>query len=242
LERSTRLVAQGQNAALIARLSSQALIPIQRGLAERRVIGLEYQGAERREVTRRDVEPLGLVYYSDNWHLIAYCRLRHDVRDFRTDRIGSIQIRGEIFAAHAQFSLERYLENAAQRGKFEAARVKFTFSEMERVRREWHCRLVEESSKADGVIVTLLAYSLEWLTEWLLSFGSKAEVLAPERLKELVADEARKMAALYKLNRRVAPPQAPVKTSLPELDVLRPHPNLAEKPHPGSRPLRQPVA
>ena len=170
-------MAQGQYAAPIARLSSQALIPIQRGLADRRVLGLEYQGAERREVTRRDVEPLGLVYYSNNWHLIAYCRLRQDVRDFRTDRICSIQLRGEVFSGHAQFSLERYLENAAQRGKFEAARVKFTVAEMERVRREWNCRLVEESSEAEGVVVTLLAYSLEWLAEWLLSFGSKAEVM-----------------------------------------------------------------
>ena len=206
LERSTKLVDRGQHHAPIARLSSKALIPIQRGLAERRVLGLEYQGAERREITRRDVEPLGLVYYSDNWHLIAFCRLRHDVRDFRTDRICSLQLRGEVFSGHAQFSLERYLENAAHRGKFEAARVRFTVSEMERVRREWNCRLVEESSEADGVVVTLLAYSLDWLAEWLLSFGSKAQVLAPERLKEMVADEATKVAALYRLSRQVALP------------------------------------
>ena len=30
------------------------------------------------------MEPLGLIYYADNWHLIAHCRLRQDVRDFRS--------------------------------------------------------------------------------------------------------------------------------------------------------------
>ena len=43
----------------------------------------------------------------------------------------------------------------------------------------------------------LLACSFEWLAGWVLSFGSMAEVLAPERLKEPVAAEAEKIAAKY---------------------------------------------
>src|SRR5262249_30467991 len=77
LERSTAVVPRGANAT--PRLSSEALIPIQRALAERLVVALEYQSGQRRDVTQRQVEPLGLAYYADNWHLIAYCRLRRDV-------------------------------------------------------------------------------------------------------------------------------------------------------------------
>ena len=204
LERSTVLMAHGQTLAA-PRLSSEALIPIQRGLAERRVLGLDYQGVQRREMTRRDVEPLGLVYYSDNWHLIAYCRLRRDVRDFRTDRICKIQLRSELFSEHAKFSLRRYLENAAREGKFEAAQVKFKLAMMERVRREWHCRLVEERAESDGVVVTLLAYSLGWLADWLLSFGSMAEVRAPEALRQMVAREAEKVLVNYAHASKVSP-------------------------------------
>ena len=74
---------------------------------------------------------------------------------------------------------------------------------MERVRREWSCRLVEEKAEHDGVVVTLLAYSLEWLAGWVFSFGSRAEVLAPERLKQLVAAEAEEVAAKYAVKRRI---------------------------------------
>ena len=207
LERSTVVVSPGSNA--LPRLSSGTLIPIQRALAERRVLALDYQGAQRREMTKRQVEPLGLVYYSDNWHLIAYCRLRRDVRDFRTDRIEKLQLQNELFSGHADFSLNRYLETAAQDGKFESAQVKFTPEAMPRVRREWACRLVEEKVDGEGVVVTLLAYSLEWLANWVFSFGSMAEVLAPETLKELVATEARLVAAKY-----ITRPKAPVR-SLP---------------------------
>ncbi len=210
LERSTLVVSPGPNA--LPRLSSGALIPIQRALAERRVLGLDYQGAQRREMTRRQVEPLGLVYYADNWHLIAYCRLRRDVRDFRTDRIHKLQLQNELYSGHADFSLKRYLEAAAHDGKFEAAEVRFKPETMERVRREWSCRLVEEKVDGEGVVVTLLAYSLEWFASWVLSFGSTAEVLAPESLKGLVATEARKVAAKYTASRKAPARSLPVES------------------------------
>jgi predicted DNA-binding transcriptional regulator YafY len=195
LERSTAVVSPGLTP--IPRVFSEALMPIQRALAEHRVLAIDYQGAQRREMTSRQVEPLGLVYYSDNWHLIAYCRLRRDVRDFRTDRVRKIQLANEVFPVHADFSLERYLKASAEEGKFEKAQVKFKPKAVERVRREWFSRLVDERVEEDGVVATLLAYSLEWLADWVFSFGSEAEVLAPERLRQLVAEEARLVAAKY---------------------------------------------
>jgi predicted DNA-binding transcriptional regulator YafY len=182
------------------RLSSGALIPIQRAVAERRVLAMEYQGAQRVELTRRKVEPLGLAYYNHNWHLIAYCRLRQDVRDFRTDRICALYLQNELFSGHAEFSLQRYLEAASRAGKFEAVKVRFKPELMERVRREWSSRLAEEQKEKDGVVGTILAYSMEGVAEWVLSFGEKAEVLAPEHLRHLVAAEAEKVARKYEIS------------------------------------------
>jgi predicted DNA-binding transcriptional regulator YafY len=207
LERSTEVVSRGSNA--IPRLSSEALIPIQRALAERRVLALDYQGVQRRDMTQRQVEPLGLVYYADNWHLIAYCRLRRDVRDFRTDRIRKLQLQNELFSGHADFSLKRYLESETHEGKFEMARIRFKPEAMERVRRERFWGLVEEKAEQEGMAVTLLDCSLERLAGWVLSLGSMAEVLAPERLKELVAAEAEKVAAKYTVLRPLTPSFSP---------------------------------
>ena len=185
-----------------AQLASEALIPVQRALAERRVVALEYQGAQRPELTRREVEPLGLVFYSDHWHLIAYCRLRRDVRDFRTDRIRRLHLQIERFSGHADFSLKRYLENSEREGKFEVAQVRFRPGDMDRVRREWSSRLQEERPDRDGVLATLLTYSLQGLAGWVLAFGSAAEVLAPKQLKHLVAAEAEAVAAKYAVSPR----------------------------------------
>jgi predicted DNA-binding transcriptional regulator YafY len=195
LERSTAIVSR--TASTIPRLSSEALTPIQRALADRRVLALDYLGGQRNELTKRQVEPLGLVYYSDNWHLIAYCRLRRDVRDFRTDRVVKLELRNELFSGHDDFSLKEYLESRRDEEKFEMARIRFKPIAMGRVRRERAWGLVEEQSGAEGIDVTLLDYSLEWLACWILSFGSLAEALEPERLRELVAADAQKVVAKY---------------------------------------------
>jgi predicted DNA-binding transcriptional regulator YafY len=212
LERSTAVVSRGLSA--LPKLSGEALIPIQRALADRRVLSMDYQGGQRREMTKRQVEPLGLVYYSSHWHLIAYCRLRRDVRDFRTDRICKLQLENQIFPSHDDFSLKRYLEAAAHDGKFEAGRVRFRREVMDHVRNEWACRLVEEKEEPEGVVVTLLAYSFEWLAHWIFSFGSMAEVLAPERLRQLVAAEAERVAAKYVVTRREEARPQPVRSLL----------------------------
>src|SRR5260221_14780187 len=51
LERSTAVVSRGLTP--MPQLSSESLIPIQRALAERRVLALDYRGIQRRDLTRR---------------------------------------------------------------------------------------------------------------------------------------------------------------------------------------------
>jgi predicted DNA-binding transcriptional regulator YafY len=61
--------------------------------------------------------------------------------------------------------------------------------------------LVQEGPERGGVVITLLAYSLDWLAGWVFSFGAAAEVLSPDRLKRLVASEAENVAAKYGVRR-----------------------------------------
>ena len=195
LERYTAVVPDWRPG--LPRLSSETLIPIQRALAERRVVAIEYQGAQRPELTRRRVEPLGLAFYNNNWHLIGYCRLRRDVRDFRSDRICKLQVQNERFSGHDGFSLRHYLETSAREGKFEIAQVRFRPEVMNRVRAEWWSRLEAERTERESVVATLLAYDAEWFALWLLSFGSAAEVLSPPRLRDQVLAEVGKVALKY---------------------------------------------
>jgi predicted DNA-binding transcriptional regulator YafY len=196
LERSTAVFAR--HSVAVARMAGEALIPIQQALAERRVLALDYQGGARGELTRRQVEPLGLIYYADNWHLIAHCRLRGDLRDFRSDRILSLRLLNEIFTGHTDFSLPEYLETVARDDGLETVVIRFKPEVMEFVRRDWNIRVEREKAEANGgVSVTLRIYALESFASWVLSFGEKAEVISPERFRSVVAAEAAKVVARY---------------------------------------------
>jgi len=63
---------------------------LQQALAQRRVLRFRYLGWGKADATEREVEPLGLIHYLEKWHLITWCRLRKEVRDFRADRMSRV--------------------------------------------------------------------------------------------------------------------------------------------------------
>ncbi|RZK87647.1 MAG: YafY family transcriptional regulator, partial [Hymenobacter sp.] len=65
---------------------TQYLAPLQAAIAGRQVLELGYRDKEG-HVTRRRVEPIGLVFYNFAWHLVGWCQLRQAYRQFRVARV-----------------------------------------------------------------------------------------------------------------------------------------------------------
>jgi predicted DNA-binding transcriptional regulator YafY len=91
--------------------SSDHLMILQNAISEQRVVRISYQNAEG-EISKREAEPIGLIFYSLNWHLIAWCHLRKEYRDFRTSRIEKLAVGLEPFRKKDHLSLSEYLANA----------------------------------------------------------------------------------------------------------------------------------
>jgi predicted DNA-binding transcriptional regulator YafY len=173
------------------------LLPVQQGVVLRRVLRMCYQGREREEETTRDVEPLGVVFYGGAWYLVAWCRLRTDYRHFRIDRIRRLELSAEKFELRDGFSFKEHMERSSAREKTLPVRVWFHRSAQERAQRESFATLIEEKVRDGGAEFALYAWSLEWMARWLLSFGDRAEALAPAKLRSLVRAEAAKIARLH---------------------------------------------
>ncbi|MGY1836211.1 helix-turn-helix transcriptional regulator [Blastococcus sp. SYSU DS0510] len=67
---------------------------VERGLAERRVLVLDYRDREG-AWSERAVEPQLLVRTGAHEFLLAWCRERQELRWFREDRIGGVELTGE---------------------------------------------------------------------------------------------------------------------------------------------------
>lgn len=174
---------------------------LQPACADQQVVRIRYYATSSDEETERDVEPYALLSYSGAWYLIAYCRMRKGVRDFRVDRISALKVRDAYFARDPDFDLDAYLGPAFSVFHGEAehtVRVRFTAFQARWIREgRWHDSQVLEEREDGGVELTMRVRGLTDIVQWVLSFGGECEVLEPEVLRERVREEVRRMAQLY---------------------------------------------
>lgn len=82
---------------------------LQNAISSRFMISMEYKNNQE-ETSERQVEPIGLVFYAFNWHLIAWCHLRKDYRDFRVSRILKIKSTSKPFEKNDHMALNDYMK------------------------------------------------------------------------------------------------------------------------------------
>lgn len=81
---------------------------LQIAIAEKQIIELDYKNAKE-EVSKRQVEPIGLIFYAFSWHLIAWCHIRDQYRDFNLTRIICIKNLEKPFLKTEHMPLSDYM-------------------------------------------------------------------------------------------------------------------------------------
>jgi len=145
--------------------------------------------------TMRTVEPHHMVNYMGNWHLIAYCRLREDWRDFVLGRITICSVEEASFEFRPRDEWHPYLQDTfgifQNRQSFDVV-LKFSPERARWVSGEvWHEGQTEKVLE-DGSLVRRLpaSHGTEIMME-ILRHGSQVEVLEPRWLREQVISEMR---------------------------------------------------
>lgn len=169
---------------------------LQRAIVHQYVVNLEY-ASRHNETTKRDVEPYNLIYYGSNWHLIGYCRLRKDIRDFRADRITAILPSKTRFDRPLDYTLMGYLQQQYQLENPIEVQVIFDKNTAQGLSQKYYYGFVEEEQQGATVKMTFIVPSIVWIGRWLLSFGDYVRVLSPSPLREFMRHEAAKISRLY---------------------------------------------
>ncbi len=151
----------------------------------------------RDEASTREVEPAGLLFYGGRWHLVAWCRLREDERDFRTDRIEKLEVLAERFQPRGDFRADDYLSRRKPDAPLHEAVIRFPRWAMDKVRRDWLSGVVTETAEGDGVLTTLRTSSLDWLARWLLAYGPEVRIQSPPDLRSKVRELALETASTH---------------------------------------------
>jgi len=161
----------------------QAILPF------RKLAKITYHASYSGQQTERVVEPIGLCYYGNQWHLIAYCQLRKDYRDFRTDRIERFEVIPGKFSQTDHISLHKYLEKLVESAEVKIVKVRFTkqFAKYIEESKYYH-GWVDQTEINDQLEMKFATMSLEMIARWLLMSGKNFEVVSPESLKVRVKE------------------------------------------------------
>ncbi|QEC66424.1 YafY family transcriptional regulator [Panacibacter ginsenosidivorans] len=177
-----------------AETSRDRLQPFLKSIVEQKIVHVRYTAFHSDETTERDIEPVGIFYASGYWHVIAYCRMRKDYRDFRADRINSISLTDESF--HTEHpTLKNYLEKFVQQQQLEKIVINVERKAAKYLEGQKHYYgFVNEQKVSDKIQMTFLSASSESFIRWYIMFADHAEIVYPDSLKETLKNYLRKMA------------------------------------------------
>ncbi|MBC8082468.1 MAG: YafY family transcriptional regulator [Hymenobacter sp.] len=154
-------------------------------VATQRMVRLLYRSGLADASTARDVEPIG-CYLQQHWHLVAYCRLRQDFRDFRFDRIEHLELREETFTPRPETLQSYWSAQEARRQDLEVARVRFQPEAVRNIQDTKHqYGWVREELMPDGMVeMSFLPGGLRYLAAWLLPQAGAFTAVAPPELRQ----------------------------------------------------------
>jgi predicted DNA-binding transcriptional regulator YafY len=81
-----------------------------RAIEARRVCVIRYASEPGGAPSTRAIEPLVVTTTRGSLGLLAWCRLRRDLRTFRIDRISAITVLGDRYEDHPGLALERFIQ------------------------------------------------------------------------------------------------------------------------------------
>ncbi|MGE5606410.1 MAG: helix-turn-helix transcriptional regulator [Bacteroidota bacterium] len=179
---------------------AEYLSGLRRAAMEHLKVKMFYQSLSTETGLERVVHPYHLRFHEGAWYLIGFCSFRKEVRIFAVDRIKTMEILDENFEFPSDFKIEDYLGGVwgIMRGQPYLVAIRFDRFQARWIR-ERPLREGEslEETPDGGVIFRTEVSGLTEIKQWVLSFGSHAEVLEPEELRKEIRQEVERMREIY---------------------------------------------
>lgn len=181
-------------------LSQQYITTILSAIGQKRIVQLVYRANYRDELTQRNIEPIGVSYYGQAWHLIAWCHLRNGYRDFRLSRVQKMIVTDETFENAEHPSMEQYIQQMMSRDKdLKEVVVRFDKETAKHVGEyRYYNGFVSEEVRDNGVYMKFLTGCLDYFGRWLLTYTDGVTVESPAALQESMCRFAQQLSEHYR--------------------------------------------
>jgi predicted DNA-binding transcriptional regulator YafY len=173
---------------------------VQQAIVQQMMLKIDYESQSKKELVEgRYVEPIGLCYYGFTWHLIGFCKLRKDYRDFRLDRIKKVGLTDVPFDPQKRNTIKEYLRTVASKRNLLQIVIhcKNDFLKYIEGTMQYYGYVGREKISDKETALVFMNDSLEYVGHWLLTCTNNIKIVEPAELKELVIQLAKKLHNHY---------------------------------------------
>lgn len=174
------------------------LTDIKTALINHQILSFEYYANYSDTYSSREVEPLGICHYANHWHLIAYCRMRNGVRDFRTDRITKLAVLDQHFDPSLRDDFKDHIFVRQMQTDVSEVRVHFSKNTARVIGdQRYYYGFIDEKKVDDGVEMTFMVGECDYFARWLLMFTDSVRILNSEQLENQMQELIDQLASHY---------------------------------------------
>jgi predicted DNA-binding transcriptional regulator YafY len=159
---------------------------IMAGIESGTAVAIKYLANHSLELSNRIVEPVGVFHHGQYWHMIAFCNLRKDYRDFRLDRIQRIENTSEqIEKKHP--ALKTFLTKIRKDQQLTEVIIEIQRDKYRYIGdQKYYNGFISQEVFPEVVRMTFLTESTEGFARWYMMIGDVTEIIKPAGLKKRV--------------------------------------------------------
>jgi predicted DNA-binding transcriptional regulator YafY len=185
------------------RVAPDIFEPVLESLKRNKKLNIVYRSVFTKEVSERIINPLHLILYTGNWHIIAYCEMKKGIRDFALSRIKQIEVLDEPIREDLKsINIKEPIDDAYGiffEGTRKKVILKFSEGVADFVREQvWFPGQTIAETPEHGLELAFYVTDYREIVREVLSFGADVEVIEPESLKEIIRGHIRELYGIYK--------------------------------------------
>jgi predicted DNA-binding transcriptional regulator YafY len=175
-------------------LLDKVFVQLVEAVVRKRIVSIRYDFAGRRQTRKIDLSPCHLLYNDHAWYVLAKSALEEKVSAFKLNRIKELTMSDKCFVEDEEFDVDEYLGSAwsiTPEGRLYHVKLRFSpdiavaVSEV-----QWHSSQTVDFEDDGSVILRFRVDGLDEILWWVLSYGDKVRVLAPEVLRRRIVEIA----------------------------------------------------
>ena len=168
-------------------------------------VEIEYHTSREEQPKRRIVDPYGIIYWNNNWYVIAFCQLRNEIRSFRVERIISIIsteisfIRPNSFSV-SDFFMKSLLPEVEDKHRLIPLVVGGKASTLDHLCQHWFLGHHFKERTSNKVIFLLEEEAIHTYVPYLLlPYGKSIQVIEPISLKQKLIEVLYELIDYYQV-------------------------------------------